>query len=75
MAVNVYDLDPTCYDDRDDDRDYAAERAYDRAVIAHRRADAAEYRETGTHIDPMPTFAEFIGGVDDDTTDDMENAA
>jgi len=73
MAVNVYDLDPTCYDDRDDDD--AAERAYDRAVIAHRRADAAEYRETGTHIDPMPTFAEFIGGVDDDTTDDMENAA
>ena len=72
MAVNVYDVDPTCHDDRDED--CAAERAYDRAVKRHAQADAAEYRETGTHIDPMPTFAEFIGGVDDDT-DDLEAAA
>ena len=71
--MSVHDIDPTCYDDRDED--FAAERAYDRAVKRHAQAAAAEYRETGTHIDPMPTFAEFIGGVDDDDTDDMENAA
>jgi hypothetical protein len=71
MAINVYDLDPTCYDGDDD---FAAERAYDRAAKRHAQADAAEYRETGQHIDPMPTFAEFIGGGDDDT-DDMERAA
>jgi hypothetical protein len=71
MAINVYDLDPTCYDGDDD---CAAERAYDRAAKRHAQADADEVRGTGTHIDPMPTFGEFIGGVDDDT-DDMERAA
>lgn len=73
MAANVYDLDPTFYDDGDED--LSAERAYDRAVKRHAQADAAEYRETGTQLDPMPTFAEFIGGVDDDNDDDMEDAA
>lgn len=69
--MSVHDLDPTCHDADDD---FAFERAYDRAAIAHRRAANDEYRATGREIDPMPTFAEFVGGADDDTDDTTEIA-
>lgn len=73
--MSVHDFDPTCHDDRDEDDE--AERAYDRAVKRHAKADAAEYRATGGQIEPMCTFAEFVGGTDDDTddTEDLESAA
>ena len=76
--MNVHDFDPTCHDDRDD---FADERAYDLAAKRHAKADAAEMQATGGRLDPMPTFAEFIGGVDDepydeqDDSDDMRKAA
>lgn len=63
--MNVHDLDPTCGDDDDDRDDFPDERAYDRAVKLHAKADAAEAKETGGSLEPMPTFEEWVGGGDD----------
>ena len=57
----------------DDDEDLAMERAYDRAKLRHRQADAAEYRDTGTSLDPMPSFDDWVNPPQD-TEDDDDDA-
>ena len=40
-----------------------------------RWTNAYALAENDVAFDPMPTFAEFVGGVNADTADDMEAAA
>ena len=54
----------------DDDEDLAMERAYDRATLRHRKADAAEYRDTGGQLDPMPDFETWVTPPHEDDDDD-----
>lgn len=56
---DVWEYDPTCWDD-----DEAA--AYDRAALAHQKAQALEDRTTGQQLDPMPTFDEWTSTGGDD---------
>jgi hypothetical protein len=50
------------YDDEQDD--FRAERAYDRAKRAWQAQQDIEDRETGARLDPMPSFDEWENGVD-----------
>ena len=58
----------------DENDDYAAERAYDRAVRRHKQDDAREYRDTGGQLDPMPPFDEWLTGPLSDVEDTDDDA-
>lgn len=63
--MNVYDRDPTCWDDRDDRDELSDEAAYDRALQRYARAQAAEDRDTGMTLTP-PVWPAYMGGHDDE---------
>jgi hypothetical protein len=47
------------YDDwdiRNEEDEFAFERAYDAAVKRHAKAQASEDRDTGEQLDPLPEF-------------------
>lgn len=50
----------------DDEDDFRAERAYDKAYRTHQRNDAYEQRDTGTSLDPFPTFDQWLHPTPDD---------
>jgi hypothetical protein len=54
----------------DDDDDFAAERAYHRAVQQHHRAQAHEDRDTGAQLDPLPAFEQWLRGAHDEESHD-----
>ena len=61
--LDVYEWDPTCWDD---DRDELSdEAAYDRALRRYAKAQAIEDRDTGMTLD-KPVWADFVRGHDDE---------